>query len=356
MSLNVIDKYVTKKEHDLLEYAKILESIIKIDDNNMWSGKSEFSYFAKGIIHIYALKYYFDNNKHRSNPIKYSNDNINFVSYAIVDYFKENDMIIKLREWKNETFLLSVILCTACYVDFATNVVDGDYVDTKGKFKYLLNYLKKTKKLIIDDNKVLLNKLFNLVKNNMEVDRKFLDSYKNDNCFNEYCIFIKKPTYYTFDFHFNIPDLEDKSSKIIEKVTNKYDAKLKAMSYELLTYQILEDLISNKEMGFYVIDADELLTKKKSFIKYFDNKYLKEYIKIYISYEDESKYISLINNLNNMGIKILYYSNKNENVDDTYFTNNMEVAVSRKFINSNQDNMEKWNKNNVSLIVKNKEE
>ena len=50
-----------------------------------------------------------------------------------------------IRTWKNETFLLSVIICTACYVDFASNVVDGDYQDTKNKFKYLLSYLRKTK-------------------------------------------------------------------------------------------------------------------------------------------------------------------------------------------------------------------
>ena len=356
MSLSVIDKYVAKKEHDLLEYAKVLESIIKIEDNNMWKGKREFSPFAKDIIHIYAVKYYFDNNKHRNNPIKYSNDNINFVSYAIVDYFKEKGTVTKLREWKNETFLLSVLLCTSCYIDFATNVVDGDYVDTKGKFKYLLSYLKKTNKLIINDNKVLINKLFDLVKNNMDIDRKFLDSYKSDSCFNEYRKFIKTPAYYKFDFCFNIPDLEIKDANIIKKVTDKYDTKLKTISYELLAYRILEDLISNKDMGYYIIKADDIIARKNTFVKLFNNKYIKEYIRIYVPYEEESNYISLINTFSNIGIKILYSSNKKENVADTYFANNMEVAVSKEFINNNQDNLEKWAKDNVILMTKNKEE
>ena len=47
MSLSVIDKYVIKKEKDLLEYAKILESIISIDNNKMWQTKKEFVSFDK---------------------------------------------------------------------------------------------------------------------------------------------------------------------------------------------------------------------------------------------------------------------------------------------------------------------
>ena len=62
MSLSVIDKYVVKKEKDLLEYAKILESIISIDNNKMWQTKKEFVSFAKEIIEIYGDAYYFQNN------------------------------------------------------------------------------------------------------------------------------------------------------------------------------------------------------------------------------------------------------------------------------------------------------
>ena len=57
VSLSVIDKYVVKKEKDLLEYAKILESIISIDDNKMWQNKKEFALYAKEIIEIYADTY-----------------------------------------------------------------------------------------------------------------------------------------------------------------------------------------------------------------------------------------------------------------------------------------------------------
>ena len=155
MSLSVINKYITKKEKDLLSYAKILESLISIENNKMWQNKKEFSAFAKEIIEIYSEKYYFQNNIHKENPIEYSNDNINFVLKSIIEYCRLHDKMEMLRSWKNETFLLSVIICTACYVDFASNVVDGDIQDTKNKFKYLLSYLRKTKILEVKDTNIL---------------------------------------------------------------------------------------------------------------------------------------------------------------------------------------------------------
>ena len=166
MSLSVINKYITKKEKDLLSYAKILESLISIENNKMWQNKKEFSAFAKEIIEIYSEKYYFQNNIHKENPIEYSNDNINFVLKSIIEYCRLHDKMEMLRSWKNETFLLSVIICTACYVDFAGNVVDGDIQDTKNKFKYLLSYLRKTKILEVKDNKYFINDLFDEVKKN----------------------------------------------------------------------------------------------------------------------------------------------------------------------------------------------
>ena len=61
MGLSVIDKYVEKKQKDILDYAKILESIITLQDNKMWNNKSEFVIRCRDIIGLYAKEYYFDN-------------------------------------------------------------------------------------------------------------------------------------------------------------------------------------------------------------------------------------------------------------------------------------------------------
>ena len=92
MSTSVVDKYISKKQNDILDYAKIIESIISIKDNKMWSNKKEFAKYSKDIIELYADSYYFDNNSNRNNPILYSNDNINNVLKSIIEYFKKNNI------------------------------------------------------------------------------------------------------------------------------------------------------------------------------------------------------------------------------------------------------------------------
>ena len=108
MSLSVIDKYVAKKEKDLLEYAKILETIISIDENKMWQSKKNFINICQDVIDIYSEEYYFQNNKHKDNPIEYLNDNINYVLKSLIEYCRLHDKMSILKTCKNELFLVSL--------------------------------------------------------------------------------------------------------------------------------------------------------------------------------------------------------------------------------------------------------
>lgn len=355
MSLSVIDKYVVKKEKDLLEYAKILESLISIDDNKMWQNKKEFTSYAKDIIENYADNYYFQNNKHKDNPIEYSNDNINYVLKSIIEYCRLHDKLGLIRTWKNETFLLSVIICTACYVDFACNIVDGDYQDTKNKFKYLLSYLRKTKLLNVKDNKYFINDLFDSVKKNMNEDEKIIDGFVSDNYYNEYKMISNNPVYYEVSFNYQISGLEEFDATLVKDILKSYEAKIKEISYDILASKVLKDLISNKEMDKYVIKIDNTL-KKAGVIRLFDNKYLKEYVKILIPYEDEVKYQNLISIYKDIGIDFLYEYNNIENINPTMFVNDMNLLVNKEFIENNKDNELSFEKMNIKLVVKNREE
>jgi len=355
VSLSVIDKYVVKKEKDLLEYAKILESIISIDDNKMWQNKKEFALYAKEIIEIYADTYYFQNNKHKDNPIEYSNDNINFVLKSIIEYCRLHDKMGLIRTWKNETFLLSVIICTACYVDFASNVVDGDYQDTKNKFKYLLSYLRKTKLLNVKDNKYFINDLFEAVKKNASEDKKILVGLESGNYRNEYKMISNNPTYYEVKFSYEIPGLEEFDESLVSGVLKDYETKIKEISYDLLASRVLTELISNKDMDKYVIRIDKGL-KKAGLIRLFDNKYLKEFVKILIPYEEEVKYQSIINAYKEIGMSFIYDYDDIENVNPTIFVDDTELLVNKEFINNNLDNNMSFDKMNIKLVVKIKEE
>lgn len=355
MSLSVIDKYVVKKEKDLLEYAKILESIISIDNNKMWQTKKEFVSFAKEIIEIYGDAYYFQNNKHKDNPIEYSNDNINFILKAIIEYYRLHDKMNLINTLKNETFLLSVIICTACYVDFACNVVDGDYQDTKNKFKYLLGYLRKTKLLIVKDNKYFINDLFEAIKKNCVEDKKIIEGFNNPNYRNEYKMISNNPIYYEVKFSYEIPGIEEFDESLVKGVLKDYENKIKEISYDILASKVLEELISNKEMDKYVIKIDKGL-KKTGLLRLFDNKYLKEFVKILVPYEEEIKYQNLIKDYKEIGMSFIYKYDSNENFNPTMFVNDMELLVNKEFINNNLDNQISFDKMNIKLVVKNKEE
>lgn len=355
MSLSVINKYITKKEKDLLSYAKILESLISIENNKMWQNKKEFSAFAKEIIEIYSEKYYFQNNIHKENPIEYSNDNINFVLKSIIEYCRLHDKMEMLRSWKNETFLLSVIICTACYVDFASNVVDGDIQDTKNKFKYLLSYLRKTKILEVKDNKYFINDLFDEVKKNASEDKKILEYLDSDDFRNEYKMISNNPVYYEVLFSYEVPGLKEFDETLTKGVLKKYDAKIREISYDLLEVHLLKELISNMEMDKYLIKINKDM-KKASLVKFFDNEYLKEFIKILVPYDKEIEYQNIINDYKEIGMNFIYEMDIDEEIEPTSLVNDMQLLVSKEFVKNNANNQMSFEKMNVKLVVKNKEE
>ncbi len=355
MSLSVINKYITKKEKDLLSYAKILESLISIENNKMWQNKKEFSAFAKEIIEIYSEKYYFQNNIHKENPIEYSNDNINFVLKSIIEYCRLHDKMEMLRSWKNETFLLSVIICTACYVDFASNVVDGDIQDTKNKFKYLLSYLRKTKILEVKDNKYFINDLFDEVKKNAIEDKKILEYLDSDDFRNEYKMISNNPVYYEVLFSYEVPGLKEFDETLTKGVLKKYDAKIREISYDLLEVHLLKELISNMEMDKYLIRINKDM-KKASLVKFFDNEYLKEFIKILVPYDKEIEYQNIINDYKEIGMNFIYEMDIDEEIEPTSLVNDMQLLVSKEFVKNNANNQMSFEKMNVKLVVKNKEE
>ena len=355
MSLSVINKYITKKEKDLLSYAKILESLISIENNKMWQNKKEFVSFAKEIIEIYSEKYYFQNNIHKENPIEYSNDNINFVLKSIIEYCRLHDKMEMLRSWKNETFLLSVIICTACYVDFASNVVDGDIQDTKNKFKYLLSYLRKTKILEVKDNKYFINDLFDEVKKNASEDKKILEYLDSDDFRNEYKMISNNPVYYEVLFSYEVPGLKEFDETLTKGVLKKYDAKIREISYDLLEVHLLKELISNMEMDKYLIRINKDM-KKASLVKFFDNEYLKEIIKILVPYDKEIEYQNIINDYKEIGMNFIYEMDIDEEIEPTSLVNDMQLLVSKEFVKNNANNQMSFEKMNVKLVVKNKEE
>ena len=108
-------------------------------------------------------------------------------------------------------------------------------------------------------------------------------------------------------------------------------------------------------MDKYVISIDKGL-KKAGLIRLFDNKYLKEFVKILIPYEEEVKYQSIINAYKEIGMSFIYDYDDIENVNPTIFVDDTELLVNKEFINNNLDNNMSFDKMNIKLVVKIKEE
>lgn len=357
MGLSVIDKYVEKKQKDILDYAKILESIITLQDNKMWNNKSEFVIRCKDIISLYAKEYYFDNNNHRNNPIEFCNDNVNLILKVILESFKSKNESDSLKTQKNEVFLLTIILCTAIYLDISTNVIDGNVTDTKNKFKYLLQYFQKIQilKVYVND-RIRINDLFDLIRKNNKEDIKVFELFSDNNYKNIYIPYTITPSYYLVNFQYHVNGLENFDKNMVSKVKKNYLPKLLNISFNLLSIDLLKELISNRQMKIYLIKMNDLLNKKNNLFKVFDNELLKKYIKVIIPFEKELDYADGIKELEKLKIPIIYEYTGTDHAKDGIFTYDLEIITNNTFLTNNEDNKMLWEKNGIKFVTKNMEE
>ena len=357
MGLSVIDKYVEKKQKDILDYAKILESIITLQDNKMWNNKSEFVIRCKDIIGLYAKEYYFDNNNHRNNPIEFCNDNVNLILKVILESFKSKNESDSLKTQKNEVFLLTIILCTAIYLDISTNVIDGNVTDTKNKFKYLLQYFQKIQilKVYVND-RIRINDLFDLIRKNNKEDIKAFELFSDNNYKNIYIPYTITPSYYLVNFQYHVNGLENFDKNMVSKVKKNYLPKLLNISFNLLSIDLLKELISNRKMKIYLIKMNDLLNKRNNLFKVFDNEILKKYIKVIIPFEKELDYADGIKELEKLKIPVIYEYTGTDHVKDGIFTYDLEIITNNAFLTNNEDNKMLWEKNGIKFVTKNMEE
>ncbi len=299
MNGHIIDKYKDKKIKVLIYYAKILETLITLEDNTLWKNAHEFQIINEGVTNIFASKYYFDNNINRHEAIEYLNDNINAVLLAIIEYYKKLNQPNIIKEKKNETFLLSVIICSASFVDIASNSIDGNFGLMKSNLKKLLKYLNDTGLLkVYWQNKIILNNLFKLVKENLNNERKFFDLFNSSKYYNEYQIVSTKPLLYKVKFIYKVENIADQDTNIIKKYQHLYLKKYLEISYELLAIQLMKEYIMNKMVNTYLVPL-----VKDSKLECLDYPLIKDNIRLLVPLEEINSFQNTYN------FKIIYYYN-----------------------------------------------
>ena len=73
-------------------------------------------------------------------------------------------------------------------------------------------------------------------------------------------------------------------------------------------------------------------------------------------YDEEIDYEAIIKAYKDIGIGIIYEMNSDEEIDATSLMNDLTLLVSKEFIKNNQNNQISFDKMNIKLIVKNKED
>ena len=355
MSSNIVEKYKSKKKKDLASYSKILEKIITLENNNLWKTNQKFNSICRGIIDYFVDNYYFDNNRNRNNPIEYSNDNINNVLLSIVEYYKLQNQSNLIKEMKNETFVLAVIVCTAAYVDIAANVIDGDYISLKNKLKALLKHLSKTKLLkVYANDKVTINSLFEKVRKSIAEEEKFFSYFEELDCKNEYQKVSNNPLYYKVRFVYKLEDIEKYDKKLVEKYRSEYIDKYLNICYELLLLLLLKENLMNRDIGTYLIPVTDTIISKDNGLKVFDIPNFKEHIKLSISllmYEENKKNI---NKMIEKGFKIIYrYSGTDIKIFND--KSDMEVLCTKEFLTNNSTLIGKLKEKNIVFVEENSE-
>lgn len=356
MSTSVIDKYLAKKKKDLVEYAKILETVVTLEENTLWSSKQEFSELAKGIIDYYVEHFYFDNNVHRDNPVEYSNDNLSSVLKSLIAYFQGIQQPGLVQEKKNETFLLSAIICCCCYADISSNVVDGNFTETRGKFKYLLQYLQKTNILKVYVNSKAVASLFDKIKQNNAKEEKFFQTFISEAYYNEYKVIAKDPVCMMVSFFYKVDGLDTFDSKMVKQINGEFKDKYLAMSYELLSIELLKELLSNREMRRYVVPVTMSALKKPSLFATLNDDMFKDLFYIMIDFEEAKKYKEEINTLEALGYHFIYDYDFVGEISQNTFLRNMDILVHEELLKKNEEKLSTWKNQGIHFIVKNNEE
>lgn len=341
MNSSIIELFKSKKIKVISSYAKILEELITLEDNTLWKKSKEFWPICEGVVSYFVDRYYFDNNINRNNPVEYLNDNINAVLISIMDYYKKQNTSDVIKNKKNETFLISVIICVASYIDIASNVIDGDYNLMKKNLAKLLKYLNKTETLkIYINNKIIINKLLKVVKQNVNNEKKFFAYFKNSNWHNEYQIVSRNPIYYKVRFIYKVENIESKNYQLIKRIQKKYLKKYLDICYELLVILLMKEYIMNKKVNTYLVPV---IDDNLDLLRILDCDMIKENIKLLIPIENKNKY--KISNFN------LIYTYNGLDKDVLLPYKNIEVMVKKKFMEKNKKELENFNKQNIKLIV-----
>lgn len=365
MVSELFSNYYNYKMKTIYQYTLILNKIISVDNNKLFTKQKTKESFWTYVINDYMKRYIegietngallkgFINNK------DLTNNKLNKEAMSVVNYFIANNMVLKIKDYSNEIVLASYILKLANEIDQATS----PYIKNKNNYNTIvINSIEEANKIkyfqLIDDGKKNMGLLIELIKTNVRKERKIFELLTSTGSFNRYIDISKDDLYYLTQYNYRVPNLNKFDEFAIKEIYDKkgIDDEFVLISANLISVSLMKLLSARKKMKVFFLPIRISFFDNEKNIKELSiltkDKILSKYFKILINYNEFNLNIQKI--LNKYNANCFIYCSKGSKASDGNKLNDCKnYLISKDFYNNNQDIVSKWERDGMNIIKEN---
>lgn len=365
MVSELFSNYYNYKMKTIYQYTLILNKIISVDNNKLFTKQKTKESFWTYVINDYMKRYIegietngallkgFINNK------DLTNNKLNKEAMSVVNYFIANNMVLKIKDYSNEIVLASYILKLANELDQATS----PYIKNKNNYNTIvINSIEEANKIkyfqLIDDGKKNMGLLIELIKTNVRKERKIFELLTSTGSFNRYIDISKDDLYYLTQYNYRVPNLNKFDEFAIKEIYDKkgIDDEFVLISANLISVSLMKLLSARKKMKVFFLPIRISFFDNEKNIKELSiltkDKILSKYFKILINYNEFNLNIQKI--LNKYNANCFIYCSKGSKASDGNKLNDCKnYLISKDFYNNNQDIVSKWERDGMNIIKEN---
>ncbi len=358
---NIVDKYFNKKKKDIYEYSKMINTLIKYENNQIWNNDSEFNEYIKKIINRYVEMYYFKSIENYTEYEEYlgalvkCDDRFKTILVCAVDSISEEN---KKGNYKVSAYIASLIVYTAVALNRFTYPYHNYKINITNVFSIIDAMFKNIDFVVYKDNSKLRNELISIIKKNNNCEDKFieyLDIINKSNSKNVYESVDLESKYYKVSYKYDIPEFKNYRQRDVAKFFKRIKDDLNVLSYELTTIAVLKSKLLNKDITF-LFPAELEFYKKESeinkLLKVTSNEEIKNNIKLLINYDDYNKNKEMVRILINAGFDLALEFDSPSDVPYRTFNEIKTAVVPRDFMNVNKGNVDSWKENGINFVIK----
>lgn len=292
--MNIIDKYFDFKKRNLINYGSLL-----LDPNTNNKYLSDF-------MDTYIATYYY-----HSLEAYYDKAVINYGHSVVVKEMqaKKIELLTYSKEEEHQHI-------SNCYrISFIAIIIDSiNFTDvTKiADFKDILRKILITKskfKIITED---ILDKLSNMVKDNVLKERKFFNNMVSDNFNIAYYKYASSTNYYKVDLNYHLEQLENQYRFVIlDKNFHSDEVSINRLNVlmNLFSMDLIDLILEKNDLSTYFIEIPMTNIKKRSeleeLVGRFSNPVVKSHIVYVIKYSDYNQKKTMFKNLGDYNFALL---------------------------------------------------